>query len=132
MGFLDLIFPKLEPTKPPIRNYKEQTICRIPRTSSENRVLPLAATVGNLLLRVIVVHPLLFLVVSCNSEGNYFQGDQAGGHRQHFGTMGWLIEVLPCLWMRHASRVSSNNIKIGSCYHPCSAMPLDLEKMSTY
>ena len=79
-----------------------------------------------MVLSVTVVHLPLFLVISCNLKGNYFQGDQTRGHNQHLGAMSLLIKILPCFWIGHASRVSSNNVKVGSHNHPCSTMPLDL------
>lgn len=39
-----------------------------------------------------------------------------------------LIQVLSCVGVRHACRVSANDVEIGSSHHACSAVPLNLRR----
>lgn len=79
------------------------------------------------LLGVIEVHGFLGLVVSSHFEGHDLQGDEAGRHGQHLGSVSGLVQVLPRHRVGHAGRVATHDVKVGAGHHPGSAVPLDLQ-----
>lgn len=75
---------------------------------------------------IIKIHCPFDLVVSSNLKWNNFEGDEARSHGEHLGSVSGLVQVLSCGRVRHACRVTTNNVEIGPSHHSCSAMPLNL------
>ena len=78
-------------------------------------------------LWVVKVHSLLCLVVGCYPEWNDLHRSEARGHGEHLSSVGGLVQVLFCLWVRHACWVPANNVEVCSGNHSCSTVPLNLE-----
>lgn len=78
------------------------------------------------LFGVVKVHCSFDFVVSSDFKGHNLQSDEAWSHSEDLGPMSGLIQVLPCVRVGHACRVTANNVEVGSSHHPSSAMPLNL------
>lgn len=79
-------------------------------------------------LWVIKVHSLLSLVVCSYPEGDDLYRGEARCHGEDLASVCGVIQVLFSLWVRHASRVSANNVEVGSGNHSGPTVPLNLRR----
>lgn len=78
------------------------------------------------LFGVIKIHCSFDLVVCSNLKGNNLQCDEARSHGEDLGPVSGFVQVLPCVRVRHARRVTAHDVEVGTGHHPSSAMPLNL------
>lgn len=81
---------------------------------------------NNSLFGIVKVHCSFDLVVSSHFEGYNLQGNETWSHSEDLSPMSGIVQVLSCVRVGHARRVTAHNVEVGSSHHPSSAMPLNL------